>query len=221
MVTGRSYLPVHMRVLVARSASMQSSLLSIQNRDVMQPWVVFTAPMYKDPALQSRWCELGAKTVEDAMASKGVKRLVLLSSFGIGDDFVPFSSIKVLVPAATFLKYYWIQTLRYRPVGLAALLAPIAMQYACTSEEHQTLFRLTFETELAFTGSLGFHIERCIPCCEEGLGCNGAGDAEQQPRLPPCQSSWTLSRRASHWRLEASHSQGEQTQVQLLFCRKV
>jgi hypothetical protein len=30
------------------------------------------------------------------MKAKGVKRLVLLSSFGIGDDFMPSSFIKVL-----------------------------------------------------------------------------------------------------------------------------
>ena len=35
------------------------------------------------------------------MTAKGMKRLVLLSSFGIGEDFVPFSSIKVLGPAET------------------------------------------------------------------------------------------------------------------------
>jgi NAD(P)H-binding len=47
-------------------------------------------------ALKSRWCESGARLVVDAMDAKGVKRLVLQSAFGIGDDYCPWGLGKVL-----------------------------------------------------------------------------------------------------------------------------
>lgn len=43
----------------------------------------------------SRWCERGAGMVEKAMRKGGVKRLVVLSSFGIGGDFTGLSMIKI------------------------------------------------------------------------------------------------------------------------------
>ena len=49
-----------------------------------------------EKALMNRWCSTGAQLVADAMAVKNVKRLVLLSSFGVGDDFVPWGFAKVL-----------------------------------------------------------------------------------------------------------------------------
>ena len=48
------------------------------------------------PELKARWCKEGAEMVSSAMRTTGVQRLVLLSSFGIHDDFTPFSFIKVL-----------------------------------------------------------------------------------------------------------------------------
>lgn len=66
-----------------------------QGVDAVVACVGSRQPGRKFPALKSRWCELGAKKVEAAMTAKGVNRLVLLSSFGIGQDFVPFSFIKV------------------------------------------------------------------------------------------------------------------------------
>jgi hypothetical protein len=53
-------------------------------------------PGKKFPALKSRWCELGASKIAAAMASAGVQRLVLLSSFGIGDDYLPTSALTLL-----------------------------------------------------------------------------------------------------------------------------
>uniref|UniRef100_A0A0G4GSK0 NAD(P)-binding domain-containing protein n=1 Tax=Chromera velia CCMP2878 TaxID=1169474 RepID=A0A0G4GSK0_9ALVE len=41
----------------------------------------------------ARWLSLGAEKVVDAMGQKGVNRLVILSSMGIGEDFMPFSFI--------------------------------------------------------------------------------------------------------------------------------
>lgn len=52
-------------------------------------------PGWKYPELKSRWCAAGAGTVSKAMQAAGVQRLILLSSFGIHDDFMPFSAIKV------------------------------------------------------------------------------------------------------------------------------
>lgn len=43
-----------------------------------------------------RYLELGIRKVIGAMESKRVTRLVCLSSFGIGDDFIPMSPIKLL-----------------------------------------------------------------------------------------------------------------------------
>lgn len=53
-------------------------------------------PGSKFPELKARWCKSGADIVSKAMAATGVQRLVLLSSFGINDDFTPFSAIKLL-----------------------------------------------------------------------------------------------------------------------------
>lgn len=44
----------------------------------------------------SRWLATGARKVTAAMSASNVSRLVQLSSFGIGDDFMPISPIKVL-----------------------------------------------------------------------------------------------------------------------------
>jgi hypothetical protein len=41
----------------------------------------------------SRWCRLGADKLTSAMQSAKVSRLVTLSSFGVGDDFMPASFI--------------------------------------------------------------------------------------------------------------------------------
>lgn len=53
-------------------------------------------PGKKFPELKSRWCKSGADMISKAMAAVGVQRLVLLSSFGINNDFTPFSAIKLL-----------------------------------------------------------------------------------------------------------------------------
>jgi len=44
----------------------------------------------------SRWCQLGAEKVTAAMRLAGVSRLVILSSFGIGEDFMRTSFISVI-----------------------------------------------------------------------------------------------------------------------------
>lgn len=44
----------------------------------------------------ARWLASGARKVTAAMKAKNVSRLVQLSSFGIGDDYMPISPIKVL-----------------------------------------------------------------------------------------------------------------------------
>jgi hypothetical protein len=43
-----------------------------------------------------RWCALGTQKVVFAMKSKNIKRLVSLSSFGIGKDFLPTAPLTVL-----------------------------------------------------------------------------------------------------------------------------
>eukprot|EP00286_Rhodomonas_abbreviata_P021343 CAMPEP_0181314952 /NCGR_PEP_ID=MMETSP1101-20121128/15102_1 /TAXON_ID=46948 /ORGANISM="Rhodomonas abbreviata, Strain Caron Lab Isolate" /LENGTH=259 /DNA_ID=CAMNT_0023422099 /DNA_START=21 /DNA_END=800 /DNA_ORIENTATION=- len=44
----------------------------------------------------ARWCTLAAEKVIAASNAKGVKRVVVLSSMGIGDDYLPISFIKCL-----------------------------------------------------------------------------------------------------------------------------
>lgn len=59
------------------------------------------------PELKSHWCHAGAEMVTHAMHTAGVQRLVLLSSFGLYDDFTPFGPVKVLwrVLMATILRH--------------------------------------------------------------------------------------------------------------------
>mmetsp|Transcript_45950 Transcript_45950/g.71991 ORF Transcript_45950/g.71991 Transcript_45950/m.71991 type:complete len:248 (-) Transcript_45950:432-1175(-) len=44
---------------------------------------------------QERWCHPGAEKVSEAMKAKGIKRLVVLSSMGIGDDYLPLGAMKL------------------------------------------------------------------------------------------------------------------------------
>eukprot|EP00892_Ulva_mutabilis_P000832 jgi/Ulvmu1/1074/UM105_0033.1 len=53
-------------------------------------------PGKKFPELKSRWCKAGAEMVAAAMQATSVSRLLLLSSFGIHDDFLPMSVLKAL-----------------------------------------------------------------------------------------------------------------------------
>lgn len=43
----------------------------------------------------ARWCATGTSIVTEAMKSKDVSRLVHLSSFGMGDDYIPFRGVRV------------------------------------------------------------------------------------------------------------------------------
>jgi hypothetical protein len=56
-----------------------------------------------ETALKSRWCESGARLVANAMHATGVQRLVLLSAFGIGEDYCPWGRAKVLHNCAPVL----------------------------------------------------------------------------------------------------------------------
>ena len=57
----------------------------------------------------SRWLGLGTHKICAAMKNKHVKRLVILSSMGMGDDFMPFKGIRVLWAAMlrTCLRSAW------------------------------------------------------------------------------------------------------------------
>lgn len=49
----------------------------------------------RQPSL-SRWIERGTQAVMTAMEANSIHRVVVLSSFGLGDDFTPMSAIKCL-----------------------------------------------------------------------------------------------------------------------------
>ena len=49
----------------------------------------------RQPGME-RWCSMGTQKVISAMKAKKIERLVSLSSFGIGDDFLKTSPISVL-----------------------------------------------------------------------------------------------------------------------------
>lgn len=66
-----------------------------------------------------RWLERGTKMVTTSMTKNGIDRLVILSSFGIGQDFTPLTAVKVL--------WHSMLRTRYRPVrrDLIALEAAV------------------------------------------------------------------------------------------------
>eukprot|EP00951_Prasinocladus_malaysianus_P018772 scaffold150636_cov45-Prasinocladus_malaysianus.AAC.1 len=49
----------------------------------------------RQPSKPERWLGSGSELVISAMKAQGVSRLVMLSSMGIGDDFLPVSFLKV------------------------------------------------------------------------------------------------------------------------------
>lgn len=50
-------------------------------------------PGTKQPELKSRWAKSGIVVIEQAMQAAGVKRLVLLTSMGVYEDYLPRRSI--------------------------------------------------------------------------------------------------------------------------------
>lgn len=49
-------------------------------------------PGRRYPELRSRWASSGIKVIEQAMQAAGVKRLVLVNSMGVYEDYLPSSS---------------------------------------------------------------------------------------------------------------------------------
>lgn len=74
----------------------------------------------------NRWCERGVGMVKEAMGEAGVKRLVVLSSFGIGCDFTQLSIVK--------MGWHLLLRTRYRPVrkdliGMEAVVEGSGLDY--------------------------------------------------------------------------------------------
>lgn len=74
----------------------------------------------------SRWLERGAKMVRTSMEKNSADRLVVLSSFGIGQDFTSFSAVKVLWHA---MLRTWLRSTRKDLIALEAVVQGSELDY--------------------------------------------------------------------------------------------
>lgn len=87
------------QVVLEDEAAQERLQKEIAGADAVIACIANRQPGRLHPELKAKWGKPGAKMIGKAMQAQGVKRLVLLNSMGVYEDFIPSGTIwKVLTP---------------------------------------------------------------------------------------------------------------------------